>query len=162
MRSSRTNSTEGPIDAFDQSNGCGRVETVGTGRQGKSRPTATQGHARQRKVERAMGIEPTAQAWEAWVLPLYDARCGVDSSRLSEDQATTTIEDAERQKPWGRRGPRIPIPTDSGVTSRVRPNGTPFSIEKCSRKINIRGAINPWLRSPPANPRGKRRPAKTR
>jgi hypothetical protein len=28
----------------------------------------------QRKVERAMGIEPTAQAWEAWVLPLYDAR----------------------------------------------------------------------------------------
>src|ERR1700691_4126017 len=29
---------------------------------------------RWRKVERAMGIEPTAQAWEAWVLPLYDAR----------------------------------------------------------------------------------------
>jgi hypothetical protein len=25
-------------------------------------------------LERAMGIEPTAQAWEAWVLPLYDAR----------------------------------------------------------------------------------------
>ena len=25
------------------------------------------------RVERAMGIEPTAQAWEAWVLPLYDA-----------------------------------------------------------------------------------------
>jgi hypothetical protein len=25
-------------------------------------------------VERAMGIEPTAQAWEACVLPLYDAR----------------------------------------------------------------------------------------
>src|SRR5271163_3529939 len=24
-----------------------------------------------------MGIEPTAQAWEAWVLPLYDARVGV-------------------------------------------------------------------------------------
>jgi hypothetical protein len=23
-----------------------------------------------------MGIEPTAQAWEAWVLPLYDARAG--------------------------------------------------------------------------------------
>ena len=27
-------------------------------------------------MERAMGIEPTAQAWEAWVLPLYDARSG--------------------------------------------------------------------------------------
>ena len=26
-----------------------------------------------------MGIEPTAQAWEAWVLPLYDARVGVKS-----------------------------------------------------------------------------------
>ena len=38
------------------------------------RPRTTQGYARQRKVERAMGIEPTAQAWEAWVLPLYDAR----------------------------------------------------------------------------------------
>ena len=28
------------------------------------------------RLERAMGIEPTAQAWEAWVLPLYDARAG--------------------------------------------------------------------------------------
>ena len=25
-----------------------------------------------------MGIEPTAQAWEAWVLPLYDARIDGD------------------------------------------------------------------------------------
>jgi hypothetical protein len=38
-------------------------------------------------VERAMGIEPTAQAWEAWVLPLYDARCGSDSSRVPPRQA---------------------------------------------------------------------------
>ena len=30
-----------------------------------------------RKVERAMGIEPTALAWEARVLPLYDARVRV-------------------------------------------------------------------------------------
>jgi hypothetical protein len=28
-------------------------------------------------VERAMGIEPTALAWEARVLPLYDARAEV-------------------------------------------------------------------------------------
>ena len=27
-----------------------------------------------RNLERAMGIEPTAPAWEAGVLPLYDAR----------------------------------------------------------------------------------------
>ena len=32
-------------------------------------------------LERAMGIEPTAQAWEAWVLPLYDAREGRHSMR---------------------------------------------------------------------------------
>jgi hypothetical protein len=29
------------------------------------------------ELERAMGIEPTAQAWEAWVLPLYDARAAL-------------------------------------------------------------------------------------
>ena len=33
-------------------------------------------------MERAMGIEPTAQAWEAWVLPLYDARERRHSMRL--------------------------------------------------------------------------------
>ena len=38
-----------------------RIETMGTGRQGKSRPMKTQGHARQRKVERAMGIESTRE-----------------------------------------------------------------------------------------------------
>jgi hypothetical protein len=39
------------------------------------------GIGRQRlEMERAMGIEPTAQAWEAWVLPLYDARYPSDSS----------------------------------------------------------------------------------
>ena len=36
---------------------------------------------RSERMERAMGIEPTAQAWEAWVLPLYDARNVPDSSR---------------------------------------------------------------------------------
>jgi hypothetical protein len=34
-----------------------------------------------------MGIEPTAQAWEAWVLPLYDARYGIDSSHCPGRQA---------------------------------------------------------------------------
>ena len=27
-------------------------------------------------LERAMGIEPTSEAWEASILPLYDARSG--------------------------------------------------------------------------------------
>ena len=29
-----------------------------------------------RLMERAMGIEPTSEAWEASILPLYDARSG--------------------------------------------------------------------------------------
>ena len=34
-------------------------------------------------LERAMGIEPTALAWEARVLPLYDARAGRLCTRRS-------------------------------------------------------------------------------
>lgn len=37
--------------------------------------------AMMRYLERAMGIEPTALAWEARVLPLYDARVACDSTR---------------------------------------------------------------------------------
>ena len=33
-------------------------------------------------VERAMGVEPTSLAWEARVMPLYDARTGRDSTRV--------------------------------------------------------------------------------
>jgi hypothetical protein len=29
-----------------------------------------------KSLERAMGIEPTSEAWEASILPLYDARSG--------------------------------------------------------------------------------------
>src|SRR5262249_28159023 len=29
------------------------------------------------KLERAMGIEPTSEAWEASILPLYDARSSI-------------------------------------------------------------------------------------
>lgn len=32
-----------------------------------------------------MGIEPTAQAWEAWVLPLYDARGQLDCISVTRD-----------------------------------------------------------------------------
>ena len=38
-------------------------------------------------VERAMGIEPTALAWEARVLPLYDARSGIQIGILSAEAA---------------------------------------------------------------------------
>jgi hypothetical protein len=39
-------------------------------------------------MERAMGIEPTAQAWEAWVLPLYDARAVTNSMSSATGAAT--------------------------------------------------------------------------
>ena len=42
-------------------------------------PVSQNQHVRQ-GVERAMGIEPTAQAWEAWVLPLYDARSELEAA----------------------------------------------------------------------------------
>ena len=50
------------------------------------------------QMERAMGIEPTALAWEARVLPLYDARAGRHSMRFS----------VRRANPAGRRGCTIP------------------------------------------------------
>jgi hypothetical protein len=34
-------------------------------------------------MERAMGIEPTSEAWEASILPLYDARSGANLTRIS-------------------------------------------------------------------------------
>src|SRR5258708_7469169 len=54
--------TETRIEAFDQMNDCSHIAAVETGRYAGSRPGATQGGARQRKVERAMGIEPTEKA----------------------------------------------------------------------------------------------------
>lgn len=38
-----------------------------------------------------MGIEPTALAWEARVLPLYDARAGPHSTRVSGDLANAWL-----------------------------------------------------------------------
>ena len=44
----------------------------------KSRRVGEQRKLNQRRLcevlERAMGIEPTSEAWEASILPLYDAR----------------------------------------------------------------------------------------
>jgi hypothetical protein len=42
-----------------------------------------------------MGIEPTAQAWEAWVLPLYDARA---TAILVAQENAWQIAGTEKQK----------------------------------------------------------------
>ena len=66
-------------------------------------------------MERAMGIEPTALAWEARVLPLYDARAPADSSagfdgrhtirlsrnhRLAEEPIVLAAVSAGREREW--------------------------------------------------------------
>src|SRR6185437_799173 len=51
-----------------------------------------------RKVERAMGIEPTALAWEARVLPLYDARRAHNSTRETVFSANRPPFPAERPR----------------------------------------------------------------
>jgi hypothetical protein len=53
-------------------------------------------------VERAMGIEPTAQAWEAWVLPLYDAREGRHCNRDLHCWVAACVMSANGLCLWGR------------------------------------------------------------
>jgi hypothetical protein len=48
------------------------------------------------RMERAMGIEPTAQAWEAWVLPLYDARAAYNVYRRRPYLKITSLGCRER------------------------------------------------------------------
>ena len=43
------------------------------------------------QMERAMGIEPTALAWEARVLPLYDARSGLQVGILTQMPACSIV-----------------------------------------------------------------------
>jgi hypothetical protein len=54
-----------------------------------------------RLMERAMGIEPTSEAWEASILPLYDAR---SDRSLRIAPAFRCVQDL-----WGRSGPFRPI-----------------------------------------------------
>jgi hypothetical protein len=56
-----------------------------------------------------MGIEPTAQAWEAWVLPLYDARYPIDSSRVPRGLQTLASCDGYRYAGIARRRRANPI-----------------------------------------------------
>jgi hypothetical protein len=37
-------------------------------------------------LERAMGIEPTSEAWEASILPLYDARFNVQQPDYTQQK----------------------------------------------------------------------------
>ena len=52
-----------------------------------------------------MGIEPTAQAWEAWVLPLYDARYS-SIVIMSPGDLQTALR--RRHRWWGMGSPFAP------------------------------------------------------
>jgi hypothetical protein len=84
-------------------------------------------------MERAMGIEPTAQAWEAWVLPLYDARYPFDSSRVPDGRqiagsvAATVLVRINKRRP--RTRPALYCPTAKqrlGNFSAAAANQPPF------------------------------------
>jgi chromosomal replication initiation ATPase DnaA len=62
---------------------------------------------RWREMERAMGIEPTAQAWEAWVLPLYDARrsASIARPRHLANFMHKSMDSASSVRVAGRYGP---------------------------------------------------------
>jgi hypothetical protein len=53
----------------------------GMGNLGEGKPVGPT--ALTKVMERAMGIEPTSEAWEASILPLYDARSGANFTRIS-------------------------------------------------------------------------------
>jgi hypothetical protein len=78
-----------------------------------------------RLMERAMGIEPTSEAWEASILPLYDARSAYNLANVSprgkiaELRPKMRVSGDSKQKlvarPWKNRtvclwaAPRAPI-----------------------------------------------------
>ena len=83
-----------------------------------------------------MGIEPTAQAWEAWVLPLYDARARHDHNALGsarqlklDAQAMYALQEARNAldgpKPRGQLGwgdsPVASISTSRSSRQNIRP-----------------------------------------
>src|SRR5713101_8668293 len=64
------------------------------------KPTASTG-----VMERAMGIEPTSEAWEASILPLYDARSAALNSKHTGGTGTSASF-TKRGLPVRRAGPR--------------------------------------------------------
>ena len=64
-------------------------------------------------LERAMGIEPTSEAWEASILPLYDAR----SLRLPR----LYLIQLPREKPAAEHGTQIPHASETHASPRAAP-----------------------------------------
>jgi predicted GNAT superfamily acetyltransferase len=47
-------------------------------------------------LKRPMGVEPTSQAWEAWVMPLYDGRMNVSWNQSNSYKPTSRLLPCQR------------------------------------------------------------------
>src|SRR5712691_11148501 len=98
------------------------------------RPTASTGI-----MERAMGIEPTSEAWEASILPLYDARSTYLLARLYINSA------------------RKVLAINSLHAGTLRPSGAAWSImAPVSQRSSLLMSATPITVAPrrPPGPRG--------
>ena len=96
------------------------------------------------ELERAMGIEPTAQAWEAWVLPLYDARLVSILLRFCrQGQPNPT---GEPPRPPARRGFNL------GTRRVPYPFGQKFSLDRIFRRgVRTRSIVLGGVATSPAD-----------
>src|SRR5258708_4482456 len=98
-------------------------------------------------MERAMGIEPTSEAWEASILPLYDARSAALNSTQNCD-AGTSASLTKREEAVGRAALRIARRESA----------------QCSASLEIRGevVVPPMMRRSPGSSRTMTSPKLTR
>ena len=95
-------------------------------------------------MERAMGIEPTSEAWEASILPLYDARSAPNASKparlLQEFFACKFV--LECRVALGRMAWRTEICANSSRSWKKRANcgASPPKSIRCSKSRRLRTA----------------------
>jgi hypothetical protein len=76
-----------------------------------------------------MGIEPTAQAWEAWVLPLYDARLRAILVALSWIRQIRCPQEERRPTELGA----LPIRANDGASRTYSRRTTAAIAQGCLR-----------------------------
>jgi hypothetical protein len=72
-----------------------------------------------RFLERAMGIEPTSEAWEASILPLYDAR---SVPKLAKEFSSRKL--ALRHLAVAEASPQVVVDQAGGLHQSVHNGGT--------------------------------------
>ena len=82
-----------------------------------------------------MGIEPTSEAWEASILPLYDARSGGDEGRIAPQLRVRKETGGKKQRAGWVLVAKAPPSQNSSSTTKliVVRNGTATSPVQSSR-----------------------------